>query len=114
MDYKKLIAPVLTTILIYVILGAIFLSLGTTIYDDFPEGNFTLTEYTKYHMILKNNAPFTFPFVNSAFIGSVNITKTTGKTECFVNSAKGYLPCKTNPIDLGYIPPEKAKVLKLK
>jgi len=113
MDYWKIIAPILIGILIYVGLGSIFVYLGTTIYDDFPTTNFTFSEYVPHSVILRNNAPFSFPFVNPAFIGYINIIDGKEQINCFVESGKGKIPCESNSIDLGYIPAGEDKNFKV-
>ena len=113
MNYSKIAGPIFITIIIYVVLGSFFILLGTTIYDDFPTENFTFNENKPRSMILRNNAPFTFPYVNPAFMGSINITNSTGETNCFVESRKGKSPCGTNSIDLGYIPTGEDSSIKV-
>jgi hypothetical protein len=73
MDWAKIIAPAIIGILIYSGLGIFFLYIGTTIYDDIPENEFTISSEKTFTMIIQNNAPLSFPFVEPHFVGQVKI-----------------------------------------
>ena len=103
MSLRKIITPILVTILIYIVLGSIFIYFGTTIFNDLSAPNIIINEYAPHSVIIRNNAPFTFPFVNPSFIGSIYITGTSEKVTCSVQSVSGNIPCETTQIDLGTI-----------
>lgn len=104
MKVKNIIITSLIGIIIYIVLGTLFIFIGTTIYNDFPNTNFSFSGVSRYSVTLRNNAPFTFPFVNPAFSGTIKILDINGEVSCFVVGNKGKLPCETTIIDLAYIP----------
>ena len=86
---------------------------GSTIYDDFPDKGITFNEYTPRTIIIRNNAPFTFPFVNPGFMTRVNIINQSGNISCQVETGKGNIDCNRTSIDLGVISAGNEKNVKI-
>jgi len=80
---------------------------GIVIYDFFPREDFSL-EGKDFKFSVTNNAPFSLPFVNLPFVVGLEISNNTGPVECMMWSAIGFVSCKGNSLDLGYIPVGKS------
>mgnify|MGYP001129138179 CR=1 FL=1 len=100
----SIVGPIVATILIYVTLGGLVTVRGIVIYDSFPREDFVIDDNTQFYFDARNNAPFTFPFVNFPFAASLEISNTTGKVGCEIATAKGYVSWNATILDLGQIP----------
>lgn len=112
MDWAKIIAPAIIGILIYSGLGIFFLYIGTTIYDDIPENEFTISSEKTFTMIIQNNAPLSFPFVEPHFVGQVKIINSSRNTTCMTQYIGGNVSCENRSIDLATIPAGESKHIR--
>jgi len=105
---SKVATPVIVGILIYTSLGSLFTIRGLVIYDNLPQGEFII-EGRDFKFTVKNNAPFSFPFVNLPIMVGLEISNTSVPVECMIWTAKGYVSSKEAVLDLGYIPVGKSE-----
>lgn len=96
---KTAIITLVVGIIIYSVLGLAMVISGATIYDRIPETNFTISSNLNSVLILKNNAPLSFPFVNPLFLGGVKVINSTGNITCKI----GMHNCGEKIIDIGRI-----------
>lgn len=96
-------------ILLYIGAGVYFLSMGTTIYDDIPDDEFTISSEKTFTMIIQNNERLTFPFVEPLFFGQVKIINSSGNATCMTQVLGGTIPCENGSIDLAAIRPGESK-----
>ena len=110
MDWKIIAVSIIIGIILYSVAGICFLSMGTTIYDDIPENEFTISSEKTFTMIIQNNAPLSFPYVEPLFIGQVKIINSSGNATCMILQVLGGdMPCESHRIDLAAIPSGESK-----
>lgn len=107
MDWKE---SIIIGILLYSGAGIYFLSQGTTIYDDIPDDEFTISSEKTFTMIIQNNARLTFPFVEPLFLGQVKIINSSKNATCMTQVVGGnIISCESYRIDLATIRPGERK-----
>lgn len=102
---KIAIITLVVGVIIYSALGLATVIGGATIYERIPEDNFTISPSLNSVLIIKNNAPFSFPFVNPLFLGGVRVINSTGNITCEI---EGY-NCGDKIIDVGRISAGESK-----
>jgi hypothetical protein len=113
MDWKIIVTSIIIGIILYSVVGVYFLSMGTTIYDDIPENEFTISSDKKFTMIIQNNAPLTFPYVEPLFLGQVKIINSSKNATCMTQVVGGnIISCESHGIDLATIPTGESKTIE--